>query len=213
VDAFRPTPSPVPPPAERPGGRRLFTRRRLLQAGLVAGPAAGLLGWLRFGRYPEAAAYEGLASLSPRAGAILAAVVDAMLPPAAPRARVPAHVRAIDDYLRGADPEDLSQLHALLYAIEHLTIFFGGRIARFSHLDREGRTAVLESWRRSRWGECRLGVRSLVALVFLACYRDSEAFAAIGYPGPLVPGYEGPEESRVRYDALAAPPGREPFFP
>lgn len=206
--AGRPAGAPVPSP-----GR--FTRRRLFLLGAGAGLAG--LGACRFGGYPAAARLAGLGRLSPVGAAILAAVVEAVLPPGADRspARIEAHVRAIDAYLAaaGAPPEDVRDLHALLYALEHLTLPLGGRLRRFTSLEREGRAAVLEGLRASRFGVLRFGLRSLVTLVFLAHYRDDAAFAPIGYPGPVVPGFEGPPESRARYDALLAPPDREPAIP
>lgn len=190
-------------------------RRRFLKIGLAAAPAVAAGGYLRFGRYPEAAAFEGLAHFSPRAGAVLGAVVEAMLPPAADRslAAVLEHVRRIDAYLAGTAQDEIVELRWLLRAIEHATFFFGGHVRRFTRLSLRARADVLASWKTSRIAACRLGIRSLVALVFLAHYRDRAAFAQIGYPGPVVPGFEGPPGSRARYDTLAAPPGQEPSFP
>jgi hypothetical protein len=159
--------------------------------------------------YPGDEAYAGRAQLSPRAAFILAAIVDTMLPPA-PRSvdTLVGHVAAIDRFLGQVPPGDRAQLIQGLYALEHATLPYGGHLARFSSLDRAGRTDVLQSWRISRIARCRLCYRSFKALCFLAYYREAPAWAAIRYDGPILPG--GLPEARARYAALAAPDGAHP---
>jgi hypothetical protein len=139
---------------------------------------------------------------------ILAAVVDTVLPPAADRAQVPGHVRAIDAFVTGLPAGDRAQLGQCLLALEHGTLPLGGKAWRFSALDRGAREDVLAAWQTASLGLLRLGFRSLKALVFLAYYRLPEAWASIGYSGPVLPG--GSPELRAAYAALAAPPAARP---
>src|SRR6185436_12500651 len=97
-----------------PGGAHTMklTRRGFLALGAAGAATTCTLGWWRCAYYPDAAAYADLANLSPRLGAILAAVIDTMLPPAADRApeALAGHVRAVDAYLTGLAPADVTQL-------------------------------------------------------------------------------------------------------
>jgi hypothetical protein len=192
-----------------PGAK--LTRRRFL---LVAGVGTGAtLGYWRGCRYDDAAfASPPLARLSPREGAILAAVVDTMLPPDADRSPVATtgHVRAIDAYLVGLPAADVAQIGQCLTAVEQATLPFGGHFRRFTALDPAARAEVLAAWQVSSIGLLRLGFRSLEALVFLAYYRSEAAWRPLGYAGPVMPGGGGSPEVRARYDALLAPPGTRP---
>ena len=187
-----------------------WTRRRFLALGIGGGFA--LYAPIRFGFYEEAEHFSALKSLSLTQGAVLAALVDAILPARADRTpeRLREHVRAVDAYLQGMNPVDVRDLGLGLLGIEHATLPFGPYLRRFTRLPRGDRQAYLRGWQRSRFGLRRLGFRGIVGLVFIAYYRSPESFRAIGYSGPVVPGYEGPEESRARYDRLLAPPGAHP---
>jgi hypothetical protein len=197
-----------------PRRRRLgLTRRQWLTAiGGLGATCTGLGAW-RALSYPDLAAFRGLAAFSPRQGFILAAIVDTMLPEAAPRTPevLVGHVQAIDRYCAGTEPGDRAQLGQLLYAVEHATPL-DGHVRRFTSLGRAGRTDVLEDWQTSGMTLRRLGFRSLKALVFLAYYRAPAAWVAIDYPGPIRPGGGGSADDRARYAALAAPPGARPGF-
>jgi hypothetical protein len=189
-----------------------LSRRAFLVLGASGTATCGALGWFRACHYPDAAAYAGLAHLSPRLGYILAAVIDTMLPPEAERApaTLASHVRAIDAYLTGLPPADVAQLGQCLSAIEQATLPLGGHFARFSSLGPAARADVLAAWQTSAMELPRLGFRSLKALVFLAYYRDEASWRAIGYPGPVMPEGGGSPETRARYDALLAPRGTRP---
>lgn len=188
--------------------RRGLTRRRFLLLG--AAGALGAAGWWRFGHYPGAARFGGLAHLGRRAGFILAAAVEAVLPPDADRSRaaLERHVRAIDEFFTGLEPSVSRQFRFFLYALEHATLPFGGQARRFSSLTLEARREVLEDWRTSDMDDRRHGARSLFALVFLSYYRDEAAFRTIGYSGPILPG--GSPEANARHERLRAPPEKEP---
>lgn len=196
-------------PARR--GVRL-TRRRLIL--LAAGGAALVAVPARVGFYDEGG-LDGLRHLSIRQGAILLALLDALLPPFADRSReaLEDHVRFIDGYLGHVPDSARRDLPMLLYGVEHLTLPYGGALRRASRLDRAARARCLLAWQTSRFGLLRLGLRSLASMAFLALYRSEDAFRAIGYSGPAMPpGWEGPEESRARYAALLAPAGARPAF-
>jgi hypothetical protein len=184
-----------------------LSRRAFLALGAAG---AGTLTWWRGCDYPDD--FAGLRQLSARAGFVLAAVVDTMLPPEAERtpASLRGHVQAIDAYLAGLPPADVDQLALCLSAIEQSTLLFGGHAARFTRLAREARAEVLQAWASSSFELARLGFRSLTALVFLAYYRDAAAWSRIGYPGPAMPGGGGAPDVRARYDALLAPAGTRP---
>ncbi|MBI2569791.1 MAG: twin-arginine translocation signal domain-containing protein [Candidatus Schekmanbacteria bacterium] len=190
---------------------RHWPRRRFLKVVAAAG-AAGALGWLRCDRYPDSA--MRLEHFSGPLPLVLAAVVETMLPPAADRspATIEKHLIDIDQYLTGFDPLDLLQLAALLYAVEHGTLWHGHALGRFTAIPPSARAAALQSWQESSVSLCRLGHRSLKSLAYLAHYRSPAAFRAIGYEGPRAPGFSGTEASRELYDPLLAPPGMEPGF-
>jgi D-cysteine desulfhydrase len=184
-----------------------WTRRRFLKLGVGGVVAGGLFYW-RACHYPRAASFADVTHLSARGAAILAAVVEAVLPPSADRGRaaVDAHVRAIDAQLGSFPPEARTDVNRLLYLVEQATLPLGGRVRRFSSLTIDERTEVLASWSTSDHDLVRAGLRGLVSLVYLAYYRDAKAFAAIGYPGPMLPagGFAGD------YARLVAPAGTTP---
>lgn len=183
-----------------------WTRRRFVKLGIL-----GILGggaYLRACHYPRAHELREVHELSPRAAVILAAVVEAVLPPSADRGAqaVIAHVRAIDAQLASFSPEAATDFGRLLYLLEHTTLPFGGHVRRFSSLAVADRAELLAGWATSGHDLLRAGLRGLVAMVFLAYYRDASAFAAVRYPGPLLPGGGG----GGGYARLVAPAGATP---
>jgi hypothetical protein len=183
-------------------------KRRTFLAGCgVCGLGAAL--GVRACYYPGAGRYADLVSFSGRQGVVLAALVDAMLPPAADRTLLDEHVRAIDAFVVGLPEADRAQLGQCLDALEHGTLPFGGHLARFSALSHDDRADTLLAWQTSSIGLLRLGFRSLKALVFLAYYRTPASWAAIGYGGPVLPA-PARQVIAERYTALAAPPGTRP---
>jgi hypothetical protein len=181
-------------------------KRRSFLVGCGVCGGAALVGIRGFVGYSDD--YQDLHNFSARQGDILAALVDAMLPPDAERGEVGGHVRAIDGFVTGLPAQDREQLGQCLYALEHGTLPLGGQAWRFSALAREDRAEVLYARQTASVGLLRLGFRSLKALVFLAYYRLPAAWAAVGYSGPVRP--EAPAELRARYAALLAPPGAKP---
>jgi hypothetical protein len=191
-----------------------LTRRAFLVGGAATTATCAGLGTWRACSYPGAEAFRGLGHFSARAGFILGAVFETMLPPAADRSRetIVGHVRALDAYCDGLAPGDRAQLVQLVYALEHATLPFGGHWSRFSSLPAAARADVLASWQTAGMELRRLGYRSLKAMVFLVYYREPAAWATIDYPGPIRPRGGGDDEQRARYDALLAPAGARPGF-
>jgi len=190
--------------------RRRWTRRRFLALGGVAALGAGI--WWRASGYAFQRRLSGLRALSPTAGAIVAAIADAALPPGADRrpATLAGHVREVDRFLSGVPEATVRELTAAIYGVEHLTLPLGGALRRFSRLSRPARERVLRAWQTSRVGLLRAGFRGLISLVFLAYYRDDAAFETIGYPGPIVRDGQVGAAVRRRYAALRAPAGSTP---
>ena len=108
--------------------------------------------------------------------------------------------------LASFSPEAATDFGRLLYLLEHTTLPFGGHVRRFSSLAVADRAELLAGWATSGHDLLRAGLRGLVATVFLAYYRDASAFAAVRYPGPLLPGGGG----GGGYARLVAPAGATP---
>lgn len=192
---------------EKPGR---WPRRRFLKWG-IGGGVVTALGFYRAGCY-DTDWYEGLNVLSARAAVVLAAAVETMVPPWAPRdaASIMQHVRAIDSYLVGLPTNDQQQVQLLLHALEHATLISWPHFQRFTRLSPARRASYLYGWQTSRFQTFRLGLQSLKTMVFLAYYQDDDAFRPIGYSGPIARNFEGPPASKARYDALLAPRGAFP---
>jgi len=186
-----------------------WSRRRFIQASAVGGLAITAL---KVTGYQYKDLFSTLHHLSATEGAILFSVVEAMLPDNANKTPkvIQRHVKAIDQYLFGIPKEDIRQIHLLLYGLEHATVSMGFSIFRFSSLSVQKRRQFLSWWQTSSIGLLRLGLESLKSMVFMAYYRTADAFRSIGYPGPIAPGFTGPEASRKRYSRLLAPPEKEP---
>ncbi|HAA53479.1 MAG TPA: hypothetical protein DCE42_01915 [Myxococcales bacterium] len=198
-------------PAPKP--KRTLTRRKLLQYGLV-GALTGGFAVYRAGFYARSAFYK-LEQLTPTTGAILYAILPAMLP-STPK-RTPEELREMvecaDNYITGLPATDRRLLLMLLYAIEHSTLPLGWKLSRFTRLSIPHRRVVLKHWQTHPVGLVRLGFQNLKTIAFLVHYRDKKAFDSIHYTGPMVSkGYPGPPKSKARYDKLLAPKGKEPSF-
>ena len=185
--------------------KRGWSRRRFLLLFGVGG--AAVCSPYRFCFYPNLD-LDDLRHFSGRQAGILGALVSTVLPPNAPREveDIREHVRFIDTFLSGLDPDGAQQFGMLLYLMEHFTLPFGPHFRRFSRLSEEDRASYMRNWQRSGQGLIRLGFRSLKSLVFISYYRTPEAFASIEYSGPTVWNFDGPPQSLWRYDPLRARP-------
>jgi Gluconate 2-dehydrogenase subunit 3 len=172
----------------------------VLGAALVAGAARLWLG------YPAAPPRRTLAR---REAALLDAAAEAMFPPggALPSGRAAGITASLDEYL-AIVPARMRRLIRLLFALfEHATLAFpappprGWR--RFSSLDAEQRTAVLDAWRTSRLFPRRLVFTSLRALLTNGYVADPAVLAALGLAPYAV---ETPvAEADLLYPPIGAP--------
>lgn len=113
----------------------------------------------------------------------LSEALDALLPEPD---LAPVIAREIDAFLATGDPVQLARLRVALQALEHLGGAGPLRFTRFSRLPRAERRAVVERWRRSRWGTQRQIVQAIRTLGVLSYYARPEVWPRIGYDGPLV---------------------------
>lgn len=136
---------------------------------------AAWAGWRLFGGYPAPEA--SLEVLAPREAAFLDAAAEAMFPAAGVlpisgrEAELP---RYVDRWLVLLPPRQKFLIRALLFLVEHATLFFpapGPSLRRFSKLEPAGREACLRDW-----GESGLGLRRLV-------FTSLRAVLTMGYLG------------------------------
>jgi D-cysteine desulfhydrase len=207
-----PTPADNDTPAARPDRRRGLSRRGLLRVVLFAG-VGGLV--VRTTGYRAPAPWPGHA-LSRREGATLAAAAEALLPDVAGDSigdgpTVWEIARNVDEYALAMPPHLRRDVHALLFAIEHLTPL-GGRLRRFTRLAPATRARLLEALGSS--DTLRPLYRGMRDLVMLGFYQDQRTWPALGYEGPTVgpcvPGRFAAPRRPTRYASLVAPPGELP---
>jgi len=140
----------------------------------AAAPAAdsGDLRVLRAGEYLVLAAAAD--ALVPRGGAFAAGARDVDV------------ARRIDTALTGESEAVVRGLRAALLLLEYGGGVLARRIGRFSCLDEDARSEVLESLRTSGFGLARgvyLGLKRLCVFFF---YAQPQAWEGIGYDGPWV---------------------------
>lgn len=178
-------------PAESSSGEGLFSflsRRRFLKASLVAGGAilgiggGGLLA-LR-GRAPSV---SGLRVLDDHEYQTLRSLVEVMLPKtdAIPLDATSMDLpRAFDEFLSNEPDHNVKDLQKALVLIEFGPLVFDKRVATFSRLPPEERTAHWASWATSD-NILRRQVSIAMRKFFNLVYFDHEAvWPYIGYPGP-----------------------------
>jgi hypothetical protein len=201
-----------PGPAASRAQRRGWTRRRVLALASLGGLV--ILVPVRFRGYGNLDGYEGLQHLGATRGAVMASAIDALLPDIASRSPADSteRVQFLDGYLDGIDPDQADRIGQLLFALEHLTLPFGGHVLRFTRLSLAERREVMDGWRTSSMGLRRLGYRALCGLAFMSHYRTQFAFESIGYAGPLVRGAPPEAPGQALYDSLLAGDGVEPAF-
>lgn len=180
--------TPEANPGDSEGLFGFLSRRKFLQASLVAGGAllgiggAGLLA-LR-GRAPVV---EGLLVLDPHEYQTVKSLVEVMFPrtEAIPVDVEPMELpRAFDAFLAGEPPHNVKDLRSALVLIEFGPLIFDARPTTFTRLDPEARLAHWNSWATSDVllrRQVSIAMRKFFNLVFF----DHEAvWPYIGYPGP-----------------------------
>lgn len=163
-----------------PGIDRRGFLRKTAGGGLAIGLASLLPGC---GREAGAVGASGgeLRSLTQKEFEVARGAADALL------AGVPVDPAAIAERLDyelwavgGAIEEDM---RTVLQLLEHLTLL-GGRLRRFSELDRPERLAYLETWRDSRFNLRRAAFNAVRSFVYFFAYSDPATWQATGFPGP-----------------------------
>ena len=167
----------------------MVSRRTFIAAGVAGSAALGLAAWWRSHARPSGT--QAVARDS-ETSAIVAAIIPAMLAGMLPAddARRTAAVadttaavhRAIDG-LPAASQRELGQLFALL-AFPPARIALAGLSSPWTTAKRDDVDAFLERWRTSRLQLLRSAYDALHQLVFGAWYGQTNAWPAIGYPGP-----------------------------
>lgn len=204
---------PVPPDWEQAVPRRLRPRAGAdgdlpatvdpVRRGLLVGAAAAvaLVGLRRCTGYPDDGAPRLV--LGAAEAVVVRAAAEAFFPdaPAAVLDRLPARV---DHYLATFPGPMRAEVHALFFAVEH-TLPLAVGLRRFSALAPADRLRAVEA-AAALGGPGMLVARSLRDLVLVGWYQGEEAWAEIGYEGPMV----GPERRPSAYDALRAPAGWSP---
>jgi hypothetical protein len=161
----------------------------MLGCSLAALVAALLVGWALARAclgYPAAA--SGCRRLRRAEWALLAAVAEAVFPPGGAiacsglDARIP---RYVDGLIARAHPRPRRLMRLLFFLFEHGTLVFpapGGLRGRrrFSSLDLERRSALLERWAGSRLSARRLVFGSLRAIVTLGYFAHPPVLRQLG---------------------------------
>ncbi len=167
----------------------MVSRRTFIAAGVAGSAALGFAGWWRSRSRPSGA--RALARDS-ETSAIVAAIVPAMLAGMLPAddarrtaaiADTTAAVHQAIDGLPPASQRELGQLFALL-AFPPARIALAGLSSPWTAAKRDDVDAFLERWRTSRLRLLRSAYDALHQLVFGAWYGQTNAWPAIGYPGP-----------------------------
>ncbi len=180
------------------GDQPVVIRRRGLLLGLAA--AAALVGTFRLTGYDGA----GGEVLSAAEAAVVRAAGEALLPAATP-ADLDALAGRVDRYLLTFPTSLRQEVHALFFAVEQVLPFWVG-MQRFTVLTPPERLRALERV-AALGGPGLLIARSIRDLVLVAWYQSPEAWADVGYEGPMVGSLPRPS----LYDELKAPQGWEPF--
>ena len=166
------------------------TRRQFLKAGLAGGLAlAGLGAWYGIHRGVQEADSAGFTrNEAALMAAVAAAVLAGMLPaePAARREALERTVTAMGRAIRGlgaSAQREIAQLFGLLdFPLTRGVL--AGIWGPWEEARPEEVQAFLQNWRSSRFALLRSAYGALHDLALGAWYGQSQAWAAIGYPGP-----------------------------
>ncbi|MCP5066279.1 MAG: gluconate 2-dehydrogenase subunit 3 family protein [bacterium] len=180
-----------------------------LWAVLIAALLLGWGWWRVFGGFPRARGPAGV--LAARELAFLAAAADATYPeggsalPSGTQAGIPAYV---DRYVASVPSTIGFLMRLLFFLIEHATLLFaapgGGGRRRFSSLNAEQRSAVLEGWGESSWYPRRLVFSSLRAILTMGFFSDPAVLRTLHLAAKRI---ESPVvEADLLYPAVGAHP-------
>jgi len=178
-----------------------LTRRSFLWLGGAAAAAAAIGGDLLIrhaGRYGPAPIPGELRFLSNKEAHVLLAAVPAVLlgtprpPSGPPLSRVVGRIDAwIARNLAGAPSSDATDIHRLLWLVEHGTALLRWGDARFTRLGRTSQAGYLAAWSTSRFSALAMAHRGLAQIAALGYYGHPESWRDIGYEGPMIePGYD-----------------------
>jgi hypothetical protein len=164
------------------------TRRGFLR---VAGATAALASLARLRALPAAAAAAeaGERFFDARETEILTRIAERVCDtgvPGAPRLRDTATVATIDAFCRGLDPRLTAQLPLALWLFEWGPCLFELTFKPFTRMSDAERDASLRAWRASRLAIRRQAFLAVRNLCLLGWYSQPEAWALVGYRGPLV---------------------------
>lgn len=170
----------------------MLTRRQFIKAGIIGGAAltaAGIFYSRGLKEVPPDGVARGL-TLSERT--IIAAIVPAILAgllPAAGEARSRAIAQTVDGVgvaisgLSAAAQKELAELFALL-GIAPARVLLARLWPSWDAATAEEVADFLQGWRFSRLALLRSAYAGLHDLILGAWYGNTDAWAAIGYPGP-----------------------------
>jgi hypothetical protein len=167
-----------------------LSRRRVLTWGLSAAAfvgmgGAGALLALR-GRAPDVA---GLRRLTAHEHRTLEALATAIFPEGGPFPLGAASLglaRRFDEFLADEPAWNVTDLRRALALLEYGPVVFDGRLATFSHLPEDERRAHFERWTVARSELRRQASNALRRFLATRFYDRPEAWAHIGFEGPLV---------------------------
>lgn len=166
-----------------------ISRRTLLRYGL-GGSLLLLAGGTGIALQPARprAPREPLQSLDERSFAVLAAVVDRLIParagfPSPAELRIP---ERIDAFLAAGDPAVAGEFRQALLLLENglAGLVLDGRPTAFTRLSPEAQDRALHAWRTSGWSFRRMIYRAIHGLCMAVYFTCPEVLPAVGYPGP-----------------------------
>ena len=160
----------------------LFSRKRFL--GFLLGSSVLLTGvglYHRLTGYP-ALSWQGKV-LKPWEAAVLIAGMEVVLPSLSFQMSLTV-AENVDRFLTSFLPSQLGEIHALFFAIEHLT-FLSFYPQRLSRLSLEQRDRVLQNLANSS-GPLKLCYQAFRDFCFLGYYQDPSTWKNLHYLGPLI---------------------------
>lgn len=166
-----------------------ISRRTLLRYGL-GGSLLLLAGGTGIALQPSRlrSPRRALRALDERSFAVLAAVVDRLIPTGKgfPPPEDLQLAERIDAFLAAGDPAVAAEFRQVLLLIENglAGLLLDGRPTAFSRLSAEAQHRALDAWRTSDWKFRRMVYRALHGLCMAVYFACPEVYAGVGYPGP-----------------------------